>query len=118
MMKFESVETKDVVEQINIISTEILNEYPSLEPQDVIKIAALCDTIGDKVTEDDMFRRYYYMLLYLGKEYYLYNKIFLDMNSICSNKLEDEINKLIFEDIIKYNNGSINSFPKISDYYE
>lgn len=105
MMKFESVETKNVIEQINIISTEIMNEYPSLDPQDIIKIAALCDVIGDKVTIDDKFNRYYYLLLYLGKEHHLYSKIFSDMYSICFNKLEDEINKLVFEDIIKYNNG-------------
>lgn len=118
MMKFESVERKNVVEKINTISTEIMEEYPTIDPQDVIKIAALCNKIGDNVTIDDKFKRYYYMLLCLGKEHHLYHKIFLDMYSICYNNLQVELNKLIFEDIIKYNNGEISSFPKISDYYE
>lgn len=118
MMKFENVEGKNVVEQINIISTEIMEEYPTVDPQDVIKIAALCETVGDEVTEDDIFRRYYYILLYLGKGYPLYNKIFLDMNSICFNKLKDNINNLIYNDIVRYNNNEILSFPKICDYYE
>lgn len=117
MMKFESVEDKDIIEKINIISNEIMDEYPTIDTQDIYKIASLCETVGDRVTIDDKFKRYYYMLLYLGKNHFLYDKIFFDMYSICSNKLEDELNKMIFEDIIKYNNGEISSFPKIIDYY-
>lgn len=117
MMKFENVEQMDYVKRIVVISNEILNEYPSLAKNEAIIIASLCDVTGAKVTNDDVFKRYYYMLLSLGVTHPLYNKIFKDMNRYCYGKIDKEFNKNLYKELLKYKAGLTHSFPLIKDIH-
>ena len=117
MMKFRNVETLSPKEKVTNISIEILNEYPEIGTDLSIKIAALCDPVDDVVDEDVIFKRYYYILWKLGKSHPLFDKVLRDMKNLCAGSLKDEINKSLYEEIIKYDNNEISNFPSISDYY-
>lgn len=118
MMKFEKTEYCDVSERIRIVGKELLYEYPSLEVDDVMKIASLCDIVSNDVDEDVIFRRYYYILFVINnKNIELSKNVYSDMKKYCKGCLKDNLNKYLYDDIEKYYDGVIDVFPKISDYY-
>ena len=116
MMKFEKNENLDSVDRIELVGKEILNEYSSLEINDVIKIASMCDVISESVSVDDIFRRYYYILWIIGRDNLSYYKILSDMIKYCGDGLDIPINQALFHDVLAYSNGDLFSFPDISQY--
>ena len=118
MMKFQKTDYCDASERIKIVGKELLYEYPKLNVDDVMKIASLCDIVSDNVDEDTIFRRYYYILFVMyNTDIDLSKNIFTDMKKYCKGCLKDKLNNYLYNDVEKYYNGEIDTFPKISDYY-
>ena len=116
MMKFQSTANLSVTDRLRVVSNEIINEYPKINSNDILKIAGLCDIVTDKVDYDTIFRRYYYILLVILNDEDNFNIVYNDMLKYCNN-LNSELNNYLFDDIIKYVNNELDSFPLISDYY-
>lgn len=117
MMKFKNNENCTFAERVSMISREILKEYPTINVNDAIRISSLCDTTGKVVDEDVIFRRYYYILWILGINNPLYSKIFKDMKRYCDGSLKNDLNKVLYDEIVKYDNNEIDEFPIISNFY-
>jgi len=116
MMTFQNTERCSITERLKIVSTEIVSSYPKISSDDILKIAGLCDIVGDNVDSDVVFRRYYYILLVIKDDIYNFDIVYKDMKKFCKG-LKNDLNKNLFNDICNYYDGNINSFPIISDYY-
>ena len=117
MMKFQSTEHLSTTERLKVVTKEIIKEYPNLNDDDILKIVGLCDIVFDKITEDVIFRRYYYMLLVIKDDKENFDIIYKDMKKYCNEGIKDKLNRYLYADIERYINGEIESFPMISDYY-
>ena len=117
MMKFQNTERCSITDRLKIVSNEIVDMYPKLGSDNILKIASLCDTVSDDVNCDVIFRRYYYMLLVLKDDKYNFDIVYKDMKKYCKGCLSNELNNYLYNDIEKYCNGKLDSFPMISDYY-
>jgi hypothetical protein len=116
-MKFQNTERCSTTERLKIVSSEIIDMYPKLSSESILKIAGLCDIVSDNVDCDVMFRRYYYMLLVLRDDKYNFDIVYKDMKKYCKDSLNDKLNNYLYNDIEKFCNGKLDSFPMISDYY-
>lgn len=116
MMSFQNTERCSVTERLKIVSNEIIGSYPEINSDDILKIASLCDVVTDNVDNDVIFRRYYYILFIIQNDNYNFDIVYNDMKRICK-KLKNELNKSLYNDIEKYYDGVLESFPMISDYY-
>ncbi len=116
MMSFQNTERCSVTERLKIVSNEIIGSYPEINSDDILKIASLCDVVTDNVDNDVIFRRYYYILFIIQNDNYNFDIVYNDMKRICK-KLKNELNKSLYNDIEKYYDGVLDSFPMISDYY-
>lgn len=118
MMKFKYNSDCTFKERVELVSKEIVDEYPKISIDDAKKIAAFDNPIDDKLTLDDKFYRYYMMLLVIQKNHPEYIRVLNDAFDIYNKGLQDDkLNKLMFE-IIKYNNGERPDFPIISELYD
>ena len=118
MMRFEKTTNYSIPKRIEIVSKEILLEYPMIHPDDAVEIASACCFVPDNITQDDVFRRYYYILNSIYMNYNKANIVYNDMLKYCSEGLEDSVNIELFNDLAAYFNGELESFPIISKYYE
>jgi len=116
MMKFESTERLNVADRLRTVSNEIIEMYPKISSDNILKIAGLCDIVSDKVNSDIIFRRYYYILFVIQDDEFNFDIVYNDMIKLCTD-LKDELNIYLYNDIIKFANNELNSFPMISDYY-
>lgn len=116
-MKFQNTDCCTSIERLKIVSDEILQEYPNLQSDDILKIACLCDFVSKNADNDDIFRRFYYILLVIKDDKYNFDIIYNDMLNKCRPLFNDNLNKYLYDDVVKYYNGEITSFPMISDYY-
>lgn len=117
MMEFQSTERCSITERLKIVSNEIINKYPSINSDDILKIASLCDIVSDNVDCDVIFRRYYYMLFVLQDDKANFDIVYKDMKKYCDKSLNNKLNMYLYDDIEKYVNGELDKFPMISDYY-
>jgi len=117
MMSFQSTERCSVTEKLKIISNEIADAYPQIGSDNILKIASLCDIVNDNVGCDDIFRRYYYILLVIQKDKSNFDIVHKDMIRFCDKKFKNELNNYLYNDIERYVNGELDSFPMITDYY-
>lgn len=117
MMKFKYNSDCSFDERIEIESQEIINEYPEISIDDAKKIAALDNPVDDKITNDDKYIRYYYIMLIIKKGHPAYFKVFEDMYNIYNNGINDEKLIDIMYEIIRYNNGERIDFPLLSEMY-
>ncbi len=117
-MEFVCTEKMDVEKQVKVIANEIGNEYPDILPEKILEIAVLSDTVHKNATEDTFFQRYYIILQSLGKESPIYNRVYSDMVKVCNNKLHNKMYRILYNDIVKYQNNLIKEFPCISDYFD
>lgn len=116
-MRFDNTEHCTLSDRIRIVGRELFEEYFDLTVDDAMKIAALCDVVYDEVDADVIFRRYYYMLFVLRDNVELSKRVYSDMCKYCKDCLNDRLNCYLYEDLEKYFNGEIKSFPIIGDYY-
>ena len=118
-MKCQKNSHLNLKDRLELVSYEILEEFPRLSVEDSVKVATFYDIImDDQVNADILFRRYYYLMYVLGgKNCSLFEEFLLHMKNNCSLELKDPLNQLLYEDIIKYNQNELDVFPCISQYY-
>lgn len=116
MMNFQNTERCSVTERLKIVSNEIIGSYPKINSDDILKIASLCDIVTDNVDSDVIFRRYYYILFVIQNDTYNFETVYNDMKRFCK-KLKNDLNKNLYNDIERYYDGILDTFPMISDYY-
>lgn len=117
MMKFQNTERCSITDRLRIVSNEILEMYPKISSDNILKIASLCDIVSDNVDTDVIFRRYYYILLVIQDDKSNFDIVYKDMKRFCGKELDNDLNKYLYDDIEKYVNGELDSFPMISEYY-
>lgn len=116
-MKFDYNCNCNFTERTAMVTKEIMDEYPEIEKEIAMKMAAFSNAIDTKVKDTDVFRRYYYMLLFLKKGTYIYDKVYKDMIKYCSYEMDNEVYNDLREKIKKYTNNELEKYPSISDYY-
>ena len=104
-------------DRVLLVSKEILDEYPLIEKEKAIEAASLISPIDDKITNDDKFERYYFILKTIDRENEEFSHVFNDAFNVYEAGLEKEINNNIMNDIIEYASYNTNIFPEITDYY-
>lgn len=117
MMRFEYNCDCTLEERINIVIDEIRENYPLIDLKEAKMIAALSSPVDYKVTNDDIFERYYYMLLILKKGHPSYNRVLKDSFEIYNDGLNNPKLIMIMEEILKYASGDRLSFPLLSEFY-
>ena len=117
MMKFQNTERCSVTDRLRIVSSEILEMYPKIGSENILKIASLCDIVSDNVDTDIIFRRYYYILLVIQDDKPNFDIVYKDMKRFCGKDFNNKLNNYLYNDIEKYVNGELDSFPMISKYY-
>jgi len=113
MMKFESTDVLEFDEALEIVSKEIEKEYPLISKEDIEKAAALTSYVDDKITNDEKFLRYYYLLKIIGINHDEFYHVFNDLFNLYELGLEDKNNIEVMKKIIEYVNGTTDSFPNI-----
>lgn len=117
MMSFQNTERCSVTERLKIVSNEIIGSYPEINSDDILKIASLCDVVTDNVDNDVIFRRYYYILFIIQNDKSNFDIVYKDMKRYCDKSFNNKLNSYLYDDIQKYVDGELESFPMISDYY-
>lgn len=117
MMKFQCTEYCTAIERLKIVSDEIKKMYPGISSDKIKKIASFCSIVSDKVDSDDIFIRYYYILLIIQDDNFNFDIVYNDMKKYCEGRLKSQLTNYLYSDIEKYVDGSLDSFPMISDYY-
>ena len=117
MMRFEYNSDCTLEERIDIVKKEIIDDYPSISEGEAKMIASLCKPVEDKVSNDEIFERYYYMMLIIKKNHPAFNGILREAFDIYNDGLSNNKLCLIMEEILKYINDERDSFPLLSEFY-
>lgn len=117
MMRFKYNSDCTLEERIELVSKEIIDEYHEIPIEIAKKIATIDDPIDDKLTNDDVFKRYYKILLFLNKEQPIYYQVLKDMYEVYCKGLKDERLVAVMQEIMKYVNKERFNFPLLSEFY-
>ncbi len=117
MMRFEYNSDCTLEERIDIVKREILDDFPMISEKDAKMIAAISNPVEDKVSNDDIFERYYYMMLILHKDHPAFKNVLKESFDIYIDGLKNPKFNLAMEEILKYMNGERMSFPLLSEFY-
>ena len=102
-MKFEYNADLTYEERVIQTSKEILDTYPGISKTEAIFAAGHTSSVDDRVTNDNRFERYYYILRTIGKNNAEFKKVLNDAYIVYNMGLSDR----------KY----IDIMPKIFDYF-
>jgi len=116
MMRFEYNYDCSLEERIDIVKKEILDDYPSIKDSDAKMIASLVRPIEDKVSNDEIFERYYYMLMILRNDNPTFMKLYKEVLDIYNDGLNNK-NTLAMKEICKYVNSEREEFPLLCEFY-
>lgn len=117
MMRFEYNSDYPLEERIKIVAKEIRDDYPSISEEHAKLIAAMVRPLEDKVTNDDIFERYYFMMFLLPKNHPAFNSIYREILDIYHDGLNYNLYNKAMEEIIKYANNERNKFPLLNEFY-
>ena len=117
MMRFEYNSDCTLDERIEIVKKEILDDFPSISEADAKMIAALSSPVEDKVSNDEIFERYYYIMLIIKKNNPAFSSLLRDAFDIYNDGLKNPIFSLAMEEILKYVNNERETFPLLSEFY-
>jgi len=117
MMRFEYNSDCTLEERINIVKKEILDDYPSISEGDAKMIAVLASPVEDKVSNDEIFERYYYMMLIIPKDNPAFISLLRESFDIYNDGLFNQKYSLAMEEILKYSNHERDTFPLLSEFY-
>jgi hypothetical protein len=117
MMAFAKTDDMDITQRISTVLWEISLEYPYITENQVFKIVGFIDRVPENVSADDIVRRYYYILKIVGETNPNFNDILEDMIENVNGEFEEVNYKNLYDDLVKYKNKEINSFPNISKYF-
>ena len=117
MMRFEYNSDCTLEERINIVKREILDDYPSICEADAKMIASLSSPVEDKVSNDEIFERYYYMMLIIKKDNPAFSTLIREAFDIYNDGLDNPKFVLAMEEILKYMNDERDTFPLLSEFY-
>ena len=117
MMRFEYNSDCTLEERIKIVKDEIMDDYPSISEADAKMIASLCGPVEDKVSNDEIFERYYYMMLIIKRNNPAFNGLLREAFDIYNDGLVSQKLSLAMEEIIKYVNDERDTFPLLSEFY-
>lgn len=117
MMRFEYNSDCTLDERINLVKKEILDDYPSISEGDAKMIAALASPVDDKVSNDEIFERYYYMMLIIPKDNPAFSTILRESFDIYNDGLVNQKYSLVMIEILKFFNNERDNFPLLSEFY-
>jgi hypothetical protein len=117
MMRFEYNSDCTLEERIDIVKKEIMDDYPSISEGDAKMIAALSSPVEDKVSNDEIFERYYYIMLIIPKDNPAFKSILRESFDIYNDGLKNNRLSSAMEEIIKFVNHERDSFPLLSEFY-
>lgn len=118
MMKFEYNSDCTFEERVELVTKEIMEEYPNISLECAQNAAVIDDPIDDKINNNHIFKRYYNVLLTLDKKDPIFNQVCNDLLRIYQSGISD--NKLIclMDELMKYVNNRRSTMPLLSEFYE
>ena len=116
-MNYEYTGNCTLEEKVNIVSKEIMEAYPEITLKDARYIAMLDNKVTKEADGHIKFRRLYNILLITFSNTIIFNKVLKDMISAYNSIKDKTISETnLFEDIILFYKGELETFPIISNY--
>ena len=112
-MKFSYNSNLSFYERITQVAEEIRKEYPLISFKDAAYAAADAIAVDDKVTNDEKFNRYYYIMKIIGRDHDEFSHVFNDAYKVYEDGLKDQLYIQAMENIIEYALGNRDEFPYI-----
>lgn len=111
-MRFEYNSHLEFEDRVNLVSQEIQDEYPLISEKDAMVAAALAMPIDDKVTGDEKFDRYFYLMHTITKDSDEFTHVFNDAFNLYQDGELQESNQDLMQEIMNYLIGDRDSFPE------
>ena len=112
-MRFEYNTNLLFDERIELVAKEIVDVYPDIDIDDALVAAAHAVPVDDKLTNDDRFDRYFFILKTIGRKHRAFYKVFNDAYALYQAGLEKESYKKAMLEMISYANCDTDILPDL-----
>lgn len=114
-MRFEYNKNLELNERLTLVTKEILDVYPLISEKEAYIAASLATPVDDKLTNDDKFDRYYFIMRTIGKANEEFLHVFNDAFNLYKQGLNKDSYKNAMMSIIDYVTSNA-PFPELSCY--
>ena len=112
-MRFEYNADLEFDERVEFVAKEVMDAYPFITYENACFVGTHAIPVDDKVTNDEKFNRYYFLLRTLDRSNIKFYYVFNDLNEIYKMGLVNEVYKNTMVAIIAYANNEIKDFPEL-----
>jgi hypothetical protein len=112
-MRFEYNTDLNFEERVALVRREIQDEYPLINDRDATVAAALAVPVDDKLTNDDKFDRYYFIMHTIRRGDEEFPHVFNDAFNLYQEGLEKEKYRDAMTEIMNYMIGDRDTFPEL-----
>lgn len=100
-------------DRVALVRQEIQDEYPLINEHDATVAAALATPVDDRITSDDKFDRYYFIMYTIKKFDNEFSHVFNDAFNLYEQGFQKKSNQAIMKEIVSYMAGDQDIFPEL-----